>query len=95
MKRLLSHTFRPVKRRAVFDRDQGVCYLCGTSVSFFEFHVDHVVPISRGGLHTMFNIATACSSCNRRKFHHLPPLARVPAYARSYVEIFLGRRVFA
>jgi 5-methylcytosine-specific restriction endonuclease McrA len=32
-----------------------------------ECHVDHVVPLARGGTHTRDNLATACPSCNISK----------------------------
>jgi len=43
---------------------QGLCYLCGLeSVE----QVDHIIPISRGGRHSIGNLAGACTLCNQRK----------------------------
>ena len=49
-----------------FDR----CYLCGEKGEYngvAGLHIDHVVPIARGGAHTMDNLRPACSSCNLMK----------------------------
>lgn len=37
----------------------------------FPFEVEHIIPVSRGGLDTEFNWALACRSCNLRKATHL------------------------
>jgi 5-methylcytosine-specific restriction endonuclease McrA len=42
---------------------QSPCYMCGSP---FE-HIDHVVPLSRGGRHSIGNIAPSCASCNLKK----------------------------
>lgn len=39
------------------------CIYCGGE---FE-HWDHATPISKGGLHCIENLATACADCNLRK----------------------------
>lgn len=39
------------------------CYLCGGKAE----HVDHIVPLVRGGRHSIGNLAPACQSCNLRK----------------------------
>jgi 5-methylcytosine-specific restriction endonuclease McrA len=51
-----------------------VCYLCGQRLSMqarpddpMHAHMDHVVPLSRGGLHCAENLRPACAPCNRRK----------------------------
>lgn len=44
------------------------CYLCGTTVvRGANLHMDHVVPISKGGLHCGENIRPACAPCNMHK----------------------------
>lgn len=37
----------------------------------FPFEVEHIIPVSRGGLDTESNWALACRSCNLRKATHL------------------------
>ena len=41
------------------------CYICGASDS--PMTVDHVIPLSRGGLHVPANIRPACGPCNSGK----------------------------
>lgn len=42
----------------------GKCSYCG---SFARLSFDHKVPLSKGGEHSIENIAIACVSCNSRK----------------------------
>jgi|GEM_PF-6665850 len=48
------------------------CYLCGKMIPLGSRHVDHVYPISGGGMHRPANLAVACSSCNVKKHDKLP-----------------------
>lgn len=43
--------------------------MCGICKQFIEgdFHVDHVVPLARGGLHGYVNVQPAHPLCNLRK----------------------------
>lgn len=51
-----------------------VCYLCGTPVwQGVNLHMDHVVPISRGGIHCADNLRPACADCNLRKHAKVVP----------------------
>ena len=52
---------------AVYDEQEGVCYLCQEEFAFDEMHADHVIPLSKGGLHKRSNIKMACASCNLSK----------------------------
>jgi 5-methylcytosine-specific restriction endonuclease McrA len=52
-------------RREIFTRDNHTCQYCGMIGG--DLTVDHVVPRSRGGLHTWDNVVTACRPCNHRK----------------------------
>lgn len=54
---------------AQYARQGGKCEYCSEPVGS-RFHVDHVVPISRGGSDGADNIAIACPPCNREK-HNL------------------------
>lgn len=45
----------------------SACAYCGVSLSRFGFAVDHVVPLSNGGLHVLENLVIACQPCNRAK----------------------------
>src|SRR3954468_11822047 len=36
-------------RLLLWEKFDGHCYLCGEAVTLSEFHVEHVVPLSRGG----------------------------------------------
>ena len=40
------------------------CYLCGDAPSV---HVDHIVPLVKGGRHSVGNLAGACAPCNLGK----------------------------
>jgi 5-methylcytosine-specific restriction endonuclease McrA len=42
------------------------CRYCASDCAG-NFHIDHVVPLSRGGKHETQNLAIACASCNVRK----------------------------
>ena len=55
-------------RYDVMRRDGFRCVLCGRDASDgIKLHVDHIVPVSKGGLSTMDNLRTLCEDCNRGK----------------------------
>lgn len=53
-------------RAAVYQRDRGLCQLCGKRVGFL-FHCDHVKPVAFGGSTILSNLRLACSSCNTKR----------------------------
>jgi len=65
----------PVNRREVLRRDNYTCQYCG---SHKHLTLDHVIPVSRGGLHTWDNVVTACERCNQRKSDRTPIEASMP-----------------
>lgn len=64
----------PIKNIVVFDRDRWVCQICKQVVDVnleyphpFSASLDHVIPLSKGGTHTMDNIQLAHLVCNVKK----------------------------
>lgn len=49
-------------QRSVRDRDGEACRYCGDKEG--PFHLDHIHPWARGGLHTVENLVVSCASCN-------------------------------
>lgn len=64
-----------VDRASIYSRDGGRCYLCGVDVDVAKFHVDHLIPLFRGGTHEPNNVATSCASCNLAKHTQMIPEA--------------------
>jgi len=50
---------------------EGCCYWCDVSVGDV-YHVDHVIPLARGGTDWPDNIVVACPSCNVHKHAKMP-----------------------
>jgi 5-methylcytosine-specific restriction endonuclease McrA len=44
-----------------------VCYWCKEKKSTKHLHIDHIVPISKGGTNDVSNVCASCASCNMRK----------------------------
>jgi 5-methylcytosine-specific restriction endonuclease McrA len=60
--------------REVFVRDSYVCQICKKATNPRTTYpddayptIDHIIPTSKGGLHTLENVQCACASCNRDK----------------------------
>ena len=64
----------------IANRDDWTCQSCGTQI--WECmrgrnvptapHIDHIVPLSRGGPHTRSNSQLLCAGCNLRKHNKIP-----------------------
>jgi 5-methylcytosine-specific restriction endonuclease McrA len=52
-------------------KQERVCRWCGVDCSS-DFHIDHVIPLARGGQHVTENLCIACPTCNVRKHAKLP-----------------------
>jgi hypothetical protein len=61
---------QPIPKRLRFDvlrRDRYTCQYCGRSAPEVKLHVDHVVPVARGGRTVLENLRAACEDCNLGK----------------------------
>lgn len=74
---------KDITLEALYRRDSGVCYLCGKPCDWNDKtdktvgptypSIDHMVPISRGGLHAWTNVKLAHFECNWKKSDALLP----------------------
>lgn len=63
-----------IKRQKIYDRDGGICQLCGGWVDSNlpyphrkAFTIDHIIPVSAGGTDEETNLQTAHMDCNSGK----------------------------
>jgi len=56
-----------VRRREVYDRDDGICHICAAAIAWKDYDMDHLTPLSMGGDHTYENVKASHSSCNRKR----------------------------
>lgn len=55
-------------RYDVMRRDGFRCQICGaTAADGYKLHVDHILPVSKGGKTEMGNLRTLCERCNMGK----------------------------
>jgi 5-methylcytosine-specific restriction endonuclease McrA len=55
----------------VFEMHGGMCGVCNEFIAG-DFHVDHIVPLSRGGAHAYINVQPAHPMCNLKKGARVP-----------------------
>lgn len=60
-------TAERIDRALVFERDAGICGICGDAVDPTAWDLDHVTPIAGGGSHTYGNVQVSHPFCNRSK----------------------------
>lgn len=62
-------------RESIKGRDNYTCRQCSISVHaepHLLLEVDHIIPVSKGGLSTEENLQTLCWRCNRTKSNKIP-----------------------
>ena len=55
-------------RKIILARNNHMCCLCG---SLENLTLDHIVPVSKGGMNNVSNLQTLCKSCNSKKSNKL------------------------
>lgn len=43
------------------------CHWCGTKIKGRQVHFDHIVPLAKGGEHSIGNLCASCPECNHTK----------------------------
>lgn len=74
------------KRAAIRDCGRR-CVYCARTLALDAATLDHVHPLSHGGLNTLGNLVTACRRCNQSKGNLLPAVffARYPAAGLNFI----------
>jgi 5-methylcytosine-specific restriction endonuclease McrA len=49
------------------------CYWCGNKFRGAVCRTDHMMPVSKGGRHSIENLVISCNPCNARKYNSLLP----------------------
>lgn len=60
------------KRKAIYQKTDGICYLCGGDITFGSFEIEHRMPKSKGGTDSLDNLFPCCHCCNTIK-HDIYP----------------------
>ena len=53
--------------RTAYERQKGVCAICGKRFAFEEMQADHIKPWSKGGHTVASNCQMLCRTCNLKK----------------------------
>lgn len=64
--RKLGQLIEEVDPRIVYQMHGGMCGICKEFIEG-DFHVDHVIPLSKGGMHGYVNVQPAHPKCNFSK----------------------------
>lgn len=77
----ISEADRDITLLELFDRDKGICQICGKRCDYHDYElrdkvfiagnfypsIDHIKPLSKGGSHTWDNVQLAHRQCNSIK----------------------------
>lgn len=56
-----------IDKMKVWERDSGICWICGGPAELEAWHLEHKIPLSKGGSHTYDNVAVSHPKCNIAK----------------------------
>lgn len=74
----------PEIRSRIFDRDCGVCHVCGQEIDREYYECGHIVDRAAGGSDRDHNLVAMCNVCNRAKPIH-ETREEYLAWVRDYV----------
>jgi 5-methylcytosine-specific restriction endonuclease McrA len=64
---LSRHPLLEVEWLFILDFWEWRCPYCGREITKDTVHIEHLIPMSRGGLHVMGNVLGSCPTCNLSK----------------------------
>ncbi len=66
-KHLSIRTFSDGIKQKVYERQKGICPICGKRFALAKMEADHIIPWSKGGKTDEENCQMLCKDCNREK----------------------------
>lgn len=63
------------KRKKLLNKVKN-CYWCKTRLTLDTSTLEHIIPLSRGGLDNSNNLTLACYTCNNDRGSEMPELAK-------------------
>lgn len=63
----LPQRLKPEHLKEMLAAQRSRCGYCRCRISLDRCHVDHIVPVARGGPHELSNLQLLCGTCNRVK----------------------------
>ena len=79
-------------RQKILDRDNRTCQNCKKTAETFKeikLHIDHIIPVDKGGTDDENNLQVLCSSCNLLKKNYIFwPIKKAPAKHCFFARLF-------
>lgn len=70
--RKLGAFVEPIDKALLWELEAGICGICQLPCDASNWHMDHIIPLSKGGLHAYHNVQVAHPFCNQSKGASLP-----------------------
>jgi len=68
--RLQIRSFDKRDARTAYQKQKGICPVCGKHFEIEQMHADHIIPWSKGGKTVPENCQMLCAECNIKKSNH-------------------------
>lgn len=79
-------------RYDILSRDNFTCVICGSSSKQgARLHVDHIIPVSKGGKSVPSNLRTLCERCNIGKSNKIEPVPSQPTNSTDGLSLICER----
>jgi CRISPR/Cas system Type II protein with McrA/HNH and RuvC-like nuclease domain len=72
-----------------FKAQNGLCFYCYCSIED-KYHIDHIIPLAKGGNNNSSNIALTCAKCNLTKNAKPPMLWIEQTFGSDYLEAWIN-----
>ena len=78
------------ERKAIHEKTNGKCHVCGQDVPIDKFEADHVKSHSKGGQNNIDNFLATCRTCNNYRWDYLPDeirwILKIGIWTRKQIE---------